>query len=363
MKVKIITMFAWLCFVGFPVMAAKYTIPTGSNVVGEMKVVTARQGDTLNRIAMRHGVGYNEIKRANRQLRRKKLRAGTEVVVPTAYRLPNASRKGIVINLAEMRLYYFPNASTVVTYPVAVGKSGWATPQGYTRITQKKRNPTWTPPKSIIKEAAKKGKKLKKVYPAGPNNPLGTRAMRLGLPGILIHGTNKPWTIGQRRSHGCIRMRKRDVESLFNMVHVGTPVKIINKKSPMLALPDVAPPMTAEQQIAEMERSIDSFIPAEMNVSQFPLDSEAAVSINQYRDNVGQTTYQNEINQIDLAYEHSLASADSYGVQVLDTNVGDSYALDTGQRQTTHVGPALLPSGQNFSASHEVNALGSMFSE
>lgn len=228
--------------------AATYSLPDdGGDVVGQMTIIYSEQGDTLTKIGMRHEVGYNEIKKANPNIRRKKLLAGTPVVIPTAHVIPNVAREGLVINLADMRLYYFPNPETVVTFPVAIGKSGWSTPQGTTYIKQKKRHPTWTPPASIRRAAAKRGKKLRRVYPAGPNNPLGTRALRLGMPGYLIHGTNKPWTIGQRRSHGCIRMRRNDVEALFELVEVGLPVKIIKQPSRQLALP--TPPVNELQLI------------------------------------------------------------------------------------------------------------------
>ncbi|MBS9780986.1 MAG: L,D-transpeptidase family protein, partial [Gammaproteobacteria bacterium] len=232
-------------------LAATYQIPTDSKTVGEMSVVIAKRGDTLNRIAVRNGVGYNEIVRANPSLSKRKLRVGTQVIVPTAYVLPKIDYQGIVINLSAMRLYYFPDNSTVMTYPVAIGKRGWGTPKATTKVIKKHRHPTWTPPKSIIREAARKGKKLRKVYPAGPNNPLGTRALRLGLRGYLIHGTNKPWTIGKRRSHGCIRMRRSDVEELFEKVAVGTQVRIISQASPLAQLPELS-----EQ--AEMEIVADT---------------------------------------------------------------------------------------------------------
>ncbi len=218
-------------FCGSRAFAETYQIPDdGSDVVGEFFTVQSEPKDTLNRIAVRYGVGYNEIIRANPNLTRKRLQVGTEVVVPTAYVIPDVEHRGIVINLAAMRLFYFPDESTVMTYPVAIGKRGWSTPRGLTSIVAKKRNPTWTPPRSIIREAARRGRRLRRVYPAGPNNPLGTRALRLGISGYLIHGTNKPWTIGQRRSHGCIRMRRDDVEALFDQVSVGTPVRIVSQR-------------------------------------------------------------------------------------------------------------------------------------
>lgn len=213
------------------VQSATYPLPSdGSNVVGTPQTVVSRKGDNLSRLAMRYEMGYNEMVAANPTLSRKKrIPAGTTVLIPSVHTLPNVGRTGIVINLATMRLFYFSTDNTVVTFPVAIGKKGWQTPQGDTIIKAKHRHPTWTPPASIRREAARRGKRLRKVYPAGPNNPLGTRALRLDIPGYLIHGTNKPWTIGQRRSHGCIRMRKKNIEDLFEMVAVGTSVKIIHQ--------------------------------------------------------------------------------------------------------------------------------------
>lgn len=215
--------------------AATYSLPSdGSRVVGQAQQAVAKKGDTLNRLAVRHGVGYNEMLRANPRWQGRKIPSGTVVVIPTQHYLPDTNRRGIVINLADMRLYYYPpTQDKVVTFPVAVGKRGWRTPKGRTSVINKRRNPTWTPPASIRKEAARKGRKLKKVYPAGPNNPLGTRALRLGLPGYLIHGTNKPYSIGKRISHGCIRLRRSDIEHLYSLVAVNTPVTIISQASNM----------------------------------------------------------------------------------------------------------------------------------
>lgn len=213
--------------------ASTYTIPEdGSRIVGTPQTATAKKGDTLNRMAVRYGVGYNEILRANPKFKNRKIPSGTAVIIPTQHRLPNADRHGIVINLADMRLFYYPQGTNeVVTFPIAVGKNGWRTPKGRTSVVRKHRHPTWTPPASIHREAARRGKKLRRVYPAGPNNPLGTRALRLGISGYLIHGTNKPYSIGKRVSHGCIRLRRPDIERLFDLVSVDTPVTIVDQPS------------------------------------------------------------------------------------------------------------------------------------
>ncbi len=226
-------MMFWLSGILFAasVQAAQYSLPSdGSNIVGQAQTATAKRRDTLGGMAVRYGVGYNEMVKANPKWRGRRIPAGTAVTIPTQHKLPSAGRNGIVINLADMRLFYYPSGGgSVYTFPVAVGKRGWSTPRGTTSVISKRRNPTWTPPASIRREAARRGKRLRRVYPAGPNNPLGTRALRLGLPGYLIHGTNKPWSIGRRVSHGCIRMRRRDIEQLFSLVPVNTPVTIVSE--------------------------------------------------------------------------------------------------------------------------------------
>ncbi len=211
--------------------AAEYALTDG-DVVGQLQSITAKRGDTLGRLAVRHGVGYNEMVRANPKWRGRKIPSGTTLTLPTQHKLPSATRNGIVINLADMRLYYYPpGGGSVVTFPIAIGKRGWSTPRGQTSVIAKRKNPTWTPPASIRREAARRGRRLRRVYPAGPNNPLGTRALRLGISGYLIHGTNKPYSIGKRVSHGCIRLRRSDIESLFSMVAVHTPVTIVSEGS------------------------------------------------------------------------------------------------------------------------------------
>ncbi len=162
--------------------------------------------------------------------------AGTVVVVPKQRLLPRAPRSGIVINLPEHRLYWFPptpagQQPVVWTFPVSIGKMDWNTPLGKTTIVAKVKNPTWTPPKSVREEHAKRGDILPPVVPAGPDNPLGLYAMRLGIPGgaYLIHGTNRPAGVGMQVTHGCMRLYPEDIEALFNMVPVNTPVMIVNQ--------------------------------------------------------------------------------------------------------------------------------------
>jgi len=220
-----------------PAMAAAKTFPlppADNDVVGEVQIVKAKPDETLLDIGRRYGVGYQEMREANPDLDMWIPGVGARVVVPTRYVLPDAPRKGLVLNLPEMRLYYYPPAKpgekrTVETYPVSIGRMDWSTPLGRTQIVAKIRDPAWYPPKSIKNEAAKEGREVPDVVPAGPDNPLGQFALRLGLPGYLIHGTNKPWGVGMRVSHGCVRMYPEDIKNLFKRIPVNTPVRIVNQ--------------------------------------------------------------------------------------------------------------------------------------
>ena len=207
--------------------------PPGNDVIGQLLQYPAQQEDTLLDIARRFGLGHDEIIQANPQVDKWLPGKGTPVLLPTQFILPRGARQGIILNVPEMRLYYFPPASKglgqeVITYPVSIGRMDWNTPIGMTRVVRKDKDPAWYPPASIKKEHAEKGDILPDVVPAGPDNPLGQHAMRLGFSGYLIHGTNNPWGIGMRVTHGCVRMYPEDVAQLFEWVDVGTPVEILN---------------------------------------------------------------------------------------------------------------------------------------
>jgi L,D-transpeptidase ErfK/SrfK len=208
--------------------------PVGENVVGQVKVVRARRQDTLSDIARAYHLGYEEILRANPRVDPWLPGAGTRVILPTQHILPDAPRQGLVLNLPEMRLYYYPKPSAggpprVVTFPVSIGRMDWTTPLGLTRVTAKVINPVWYPPASIRAEHEQEGRPLPAEVPAGPDNPLGQYALQLGRPGYLIHGTDRPYGVGMRVTHGCIRLYPEDIRRLFKEVPVGTPVRIVNQ--------------------------------------------------------------------------------------------------------------------------------------
>jgi L,D-transpeptidase ErfK/SrfK len=208
--------------------------PGVTTVVGELQVTHSRHEDTLADIARRFDLGYDELHRANPGVDPWLPGDGTTIILPTQFVIPDGPREGILVNVAAMRLFYFPKAAkgaprTVVTYPIGIGKIGWATPVGSTKIVSKRKGPVWTPPASVRKEHAANGDPLPARVPAGPDNPLGAYAMNLGWPSYLMHGTNKPPGVGMRASHGCIRLYPEDIESLFGKVAVGTKVTVVNQ--------------------------------------------------------------------------------------------------------------------------------------
>lgn len=206
----------------------------GDSLIGsppyEVKYVSAKEEDTLIDIAVNFKLGQDEIVLANPYVDRWLPKQGTQVRIPSSFLLPDAPRQGIVINLPEMRIYYFPDAGRVITYAIGIGREDdWKTPLGKTHIAGKTENPSWTPPPSIIAEHLADGDVLDPYYPPGPDNPLGLFAFRLGLPGYLIHSTNRVNGVGMRVSHGCIRMYPDDIAQFFPMVKTGTQVNIVNQ--------------------------------------------------------------------------------------------------------------------------------------
>lgn len=237
MNQRRLTLGALAAFLSAPVGATQYELADNAPpVYGADQYVKAAYEDTLLDIARRDSVGYEEIRRANPNLDLWIPGAGADVLVPGRRILPPGPREGIVVNLPEHRLYYYPRPKrhekpVVITFPVSVGKMDWRTPLGQTQIASKQTLPSWYPPPSVIKEHAERADPLPKVVPPGPDNPLGEYAMRLAIhPGTyLIHGTNNPEAVGMAVTHGCIRMYPEDIEALFKMVPVGTKVWLINE--------------------------------------------------------------------------------------------------------------------------------------
>ena len=203
--------------------------PVGTDAIGENVAILANAEDTLLDIARYFDVGHNAILNANPKVNPGLPGKGTRIILPTQYMLPPGPRQGIVVNLSALRLFYYPDKTTVITHPVGIGRENWLTPQGITQVIAKDIDPPWRVPKSIKDEYANQGNFLPTVVPAGPNNPLGQYALRLGIPGYLIHGTNRPYGIGMQVSHGCIQLYPEDISALFHQVPINTPVRIINR--------------------------------------------------------------------------------------------------------------------------------------
>lgn len=208
--------------------------PATDDVVGELQVTRVQGEDTFSDIARRFNLGYEEMVRANPGVDPWLPGEDREIVLPTQFVLPDAPREGLVINLAQLRVFYYPKAKegepqTVITHPIGIGKVGWSTPEGTTKVTGKTKNPTWFPPASVRKEHREAGDPLPSKVPPGPDNPLGARMMTLGWPSYLVHGTNKPYGVGMRSSHGCIRFYPEDIHQLYDSIPVGTKVTVVNQ--------------------------------------------------------------------------------------------------------------------------------------
>jgi L,D-transpeptidase ErfK/SrfK len=218
-----------------PAAAATFLLPgDGDGVVGRLQRVAAHEEDTLLDIARAHDLGLVELTEANPEVDVWLPGEGTPVIVPTRFVLPPGPREGIVVNVAEMRLYYYPPPETpwerrvVITHPVAIGRVGLDTPLGRFAVADKITDPSWTVPGDMAAEYRRKGMDFQAVVPPGPDNPLGSHALVLDRPGYFIHGTNRPWSIGMRVSRGCIRLYPEDILALFPEVPQGTPVRIVN---------------------------------------------------------------------------------------------------------------------------------------
>ena len=210
----------------------RFTVARGEDVIGRLAIVRIEKGDTLPDIARHFGLGSNAISAANPGVDVWVPDAGERVILPLSFILPDAPRRGIVVNLAAMRLFQYREDGTslsVTTYPIGVGTSERPTPTGAMHVARKAVRPTWYVPASIAKDHREKGDILPAAVPPGPENPLGEYALYLSKPGYLIHGTNKPASIGLTATNGCLRLYPENVKMLFDDTPVKTPVLIVNQ--------------------------------------------------------------------------------------------------------------------------------------
>lgn len=213
----------FLLMPGTPAPAAVYHID--GDVIGSVETYRIKKGDTLYTVARKFDLGIVEVMAANPGVDPWMPEEGSAIVLPSAFVLPAAQPGAIVINLSELRLYLFMDKAKVMTFPIGIGKEGWETPLGSTRIVRKREAPVWFPPDSIRAETPD----LPAFVPAGPENPLGTYALNLAWKNFVIHGTNRPYGIGRRSSHGCIRLYPEDIPLLYANVDVGVKVTVIDK--------------------------------------------------------------------------------------------------------------------------------------
>lgn len=197
--------------------------------IGDVKAVVIDKAASVAEIARTYDVGFDELIHANPNLSHQdKVHPGMVIVLPTKFLLPESEHKGIVINLPEKRMYVY-KGKKIYTYPVGIGRQGWATPEGLLFVQSKKKNPHWFVPKAVLKAQKQNGVNLPKVMPPGPDNPLGKHAIRLSKSNYLIHGTNEPSGVGKRSSAGCIRMYPEDIAQLYSLVYKKMPVHILNQ--------------------------------------------------------------------------------------------------------------------------------------
>jgi L,D-transpeptidase ErfK/SrfK len=217
--------------------AAKITVVTARipypselpGLVGRIQHHTVAAGEDLLKIARNAGIGFRALRDANPRIDEWEPKPGTDLVVPTQWILPRASERGLVINVAELRLYMFPEDARggevvhMLTWPVGAGDSEWPTPLGTFTVKSKDEHPTWVVPSSIYP----KMENPRWVVPPGPDNPLGDYRIRLSIDTYLIHGTNDPWTVGRLTTHGCVRLYPEDIARLYTLVDRGTPGEFI----------------------------------------------------------------------------------------------------------------------------------------
>jgi len=215
----------------FIAQAKTYILPPpGDSLIGNVSYDYIKPGEDIKKLARENDIGYYEILQANPHINPEKTYGWQQFTIPGAYLLPDTPKTGIVVNIAELRLYYYPDRTNkVVTYPIAIGMYGMETPTGNFHIIERMDHPKWYVPQSELKEMAKQGIYLPKVMPSNPENPLGYYGLRLSKRTYLFHGTNVPPTVGRRASAGCMHMYPENIKALFDSVEVGTPVTIVDQ--------------------------------------------------------------------------------------------------------------------------------------
>ncbi|MEG7482560.1 L,D-transpeptidase family protein [Citrobacter freundii] len=272
----------WLAFftlaatfaLALPAQANTWPLPPpGSRLVGQNTVhVVEDNGGSLEAIAKKYNVGFLALLQANPGVDPYVPRPGSVLTIPLQTLLPDAPREGIVINLAELRLYYYqPGTNSVTVYPIGIGQLGGdtLTPTMVTTISDKRANPTWTPTANIRARYKANGIDLPAVVPAGPDNPMGHHAIRLAAYGgvYLLHGTNADFGIGMRVSSGCIRLRDGDIETLFRQVTPGTKVNIINTPIKASVEPNGVLLVEVHQPLSEKINDDPQLLPIVLNAS------------------------------------------------------------------------------------------------
>lgn len=256
----------------FQASANSYPLPPeGSRLIGQnMFHEVADDGGSLEAIAKKYNVGFLALLQANPGVDPYVPRAGSVLTIPGQMLLPDAPREGLVLNLAELRVYYYPAGKNSVTvYPIGIGQLGGdtLTPTMVTRVSDKRANPTWTPTANIRARYLANGIKLPAVVPAGPDNPMGHHAIRLAAYGgvYLLHGTNADFGIGMRVSSGCIRLRDDDIKALYREMPVGTPVRIINTPIKVSVEPDGRRLVEVHQPLSKAIEDDPKVLPIALN--------------------------------------------------------------------------------------------------
>ena len=232
MKLRLILALLLSSCVSYFSFASVYNLPApDSRLIGEQITHKAIKGDFFQALAENYNVGFFALLAANPNVDPFLLKPGSNIVIPKQMLLPYGRREGIVINLAELRLYYYPKGEKLVyVFPVGIGRQGLETPNLTSIIGDKRKNPIWRPTKAMRERYfIEHGREMAKEFPAGPDNPFGKYALRIGTSEYLLHGTNKRFGIGMRASSGCIRMYDHDIEWLYNNIAVGTAIRILDQ--------------------------------------------------------------------------------------------------------------------------------------